>query len=286
MSLTRAHRLTIALLIAASLAHAQDMYLPPPAAGSANGTPQESAPPAWRSSFDGKYYSLTFSSGLHVRPVRSGQMTADLPLKTNKKGKSTMEGQWRSGGRGGLLVIQKLEDGYIGGSMLVPAPGAPPAACNSRKASVFFSIGQPRPVCGVVSINFVRLPNISTSQAADEESSVERLTASYALPSQPYDAGVSPGVPAADGSLVGVWSNETATAVSYMKTRLVLRDDGTYIKTFGARPPTFGGGVVGAPTWGDTHSGTWSVAGPMQVRLSGDAKHTPYIQNLTELTRQ
>ena len=43
-----------------------------------------------------------------------------------------------------------------------------------------------------------------------------------------------------DNSLVGTWSNETATAVNYTKTRLVLRADGTYTKTFGARPPRHG----------------------------------------------
>jgi hypothetical protein len=92
--------------------------------------------------------------------------------------------------------------------------------------------------------------------------------------------------PSSDNSLVGTWSNETATAVSYTKTRLVLRADGTYTKTFGARPPGMGGGVVGAPTWGDTHSGTWTVVGSMKVRLSGDGKHDPYIQDLNLLTKQ
>lgn len=85
--------------------------------------------------------------------------------------------------------------------------------------------------------------------------------------------------------LVGVWSNETATAVNYVKTRLVLRPDGTYTKTFGARPPTMGGGVVGAPTWGDTHSGTWTQTGPMRVTLSGDDRHSAYEQDLTRLQR-
>lgn len=84
---------------------------------------------------------------------------------------------------------------------------------------------------------------------------------------------------------VGVWSGETATAVMYVKTRLVLRADGTYTKTFGARPPTMGGGEVGAPTWGDTHSGTWTPAGGMMIRLSGDEKHDPYMQDLSKLQK-
>jgi hypothetical protein len=278
--------ITLALLIAAARALAQDLYLPPPTAGIANGTVQESAVPAWRCSFDGKYYVLTYSNGLRIRPIRSGQMTANIPLKTDKKGRSTLEGQWRSGSGSGLLVIQQMEDGYIRGSMLVPAQGAGLPACNSRKEAVFFSIGRPRPVCNAVSIGWTRVPNLSAVQAANEESATELLTASYATQSQSSEQGGSSGVTASDGSLAGTWSNESATAVSYVETRLVLRPDGTYTKTFGARPPGMGGGVVGAATWGDTHSGTWSVVGPMQVRLSGDGQHTPYIQNLSQLTRE
>jgi hypothetical protein len=145
-------------------------------------------------------------------------------------------------------VVQQLEPDFIGGSMLVPVPGAPVAACNSRKASVIYSIGQPRPVCNVVTVTWNRTRNVSTEQAANQESAADLLAAYNAAQAQPQSSAgaVDPSV---DSSLLGVWSNESATAVSYMKTRLVLRADGTYTKTFGARPPTMGGGVVGAPTW-------------------------------------
>jgi hypothetical protein len=177
-----------------------------------------------------------------------------------------------------------MDRGNVGGQMLVPTAGAPISACNSRKKAVFFSIGQPQPICNVVRVSWNLQPNVSAIQAANEEMQ-EAIQAANSAAAQP--SGLSSIVASSvSGSLVGTWSNESATAVSYAKTRLVLRADGTYTKTFGARPPTMGGGVVGAPTLGDTHSGTWSVVGPSRVLLSGDARHTPYTQDLTSLIKQ
>jgi hypothetical protein len=247
----------------------------------ANGT--TSANQAWRCSLDGKYYAVTFLRGLQIRAIGSGKIVADVPLRTDKKGRSTLEGQWRAGAHTGLMVIQKVEQGYIGGHILVPASGAALSACNSRRAAIFFSIGQPRPICNVVSVTWILQPNVSMAQAANEEMAQDIVTA-YSAPAQLSEP--SGAASLSDRSLVGTWSNESATAVSYVRTRLVLHADGTYTKTFGARPPGMGGGVVGAPTWGDTHSGTWSVAGPLRVLLSGDGQHTAYTQDLSLLTKE
>ena len=235
----------------------------------------------WRCSLDGKYYTVNDSNGLQISAIGSGQITANIPLRTDKKGRSKLEGQWDAGGNSGLIVIQGKDQGSVSGHMLVPIAGAPPAACNSRKAAVIFSIGQPQPVCNVVSIRWNLQAGVTAAQVADEEMGGDNRVVNARLVQTESGGPAS----AVDGSLVGTWSNETATAVSYVKTRLTLRADGTYTKTFGARPPTMGGGVIGAPTWGDTHSGTWSSAGTMQVRLSGDSQHTPYMQDLRLLTR-
>jgi hypothetical protein len=245
---------------------------------------QASGDHVWRCSVDGKYYSVTYSNGLQIRAIGSGQITADIPLRTDKKGHSKLEGRWGAGTYGGLIAIHGMEQGYVGGYMLVPAAGAPPSVCNSRKAWVFFSLGQPQPVCNMVNIRWNLQPNVSATQVANEEM-VHDTQAANTSAAQTFSVSEVANS-SVDGSLVGTWSNESATAVSYVKTRLILRADGTYTKTFGARPPTMGGGVVGAPTWGDTHSGTWSVVGPLQVRLSGDAQHTPYTQDLRLLTKQ
>jgi hypothetical protein len=249
-----------------------------------NVSEQASDDHVWRCSMDGKYYTVTYSNGLQIRPIGSGQITANVPLRTDKKGHSKLEGQWGSGAYSGLIVIQGMEQDYVGGHMLVPTAGAPPSACNSRKASVIFSLGQPQPICNVVSISWNLQPNVSAAQVANEEMlhDIQAANSSAAQTSGVSDVTTS----SVDGSLVGTWSNESVTAVSYAKTRLILRADGTYTKTLGARPPTMGGGVAGAPTLGDTHSGTWSTVGPMQVRLSGDSQHTPYTQDLRSLIKQ
>jgi hypothetical protein len=220
---------------------------------------QTSAPQAWLCSLDGKYYSLTFSNGLRIRAIRSGQIVADIPMKTNKKGQNTLEGQWHAGAYSGLMVIQELDQGHVGGHMLVPASGAAFSACSSRKAAVIFSIGQPQPICNAVSVSWNLQPNVSPAQAANEEIAQDVLKTYSVSAQSPTPSGTA--ASSLDSSLIGTWSNESATAVSYVKTRLILRADGTYTKIFGARPPSMGGGVVGAPTWGDTHSGTWSVVG-------------------------
>lgn len=238
----------------------------------------------WRCSLDQRFYTVTYSNGLHIRAISSGQLTADIPLTTDKKGNSKLEGHWAGGASGGLIVIQGFESGVISGHMLVPTTGTAALACNSRKASIIYSLGQPQPVCTVESVSWNLLSNVSASQAIQEETQ-QLNRASDSSAAQP--SGVSNiAASSVDSSLIGTWSNETSTAVSYTKTHLELRADGTYTKSFGARPPTMGGGVVGAATFGDTHSGTWSVAGPLLVRLSGDSRHSPYMQDLSLLSRQ
>jgi len=244
---------------------------------------EASASGAWRCSLDGKYYSLTSSNGLRITAIRTGQIAADILQKINKKGRVTLEGQWHAGSYSGLMVVQKMEPNYVAAQMLVPATGAPFSACTSRKSAILFSLGQPQPICNAVSVSWNFQPAISAAEVASQEIAQDFLTAN-ATPSQASNSSGGAGS-LMDSSLTGIWTNESATAVSYEKTRLVLRADGTYTKTFGARPPTMGGGVVGAPTWGDTHSGTWSVTGPMRVMLSGDSQHTPYAQDLRLLTK-
>lgn len=259
------------------------------AGGDWNATNNRPSEPAstgkvWRCSFDQKYYTITYSNGMQVRPINSGQLSADVPLTIDKKGRQKLEGHWSSGTSGGLVVIQGMDSGQISGHMLVPINGVAAFACNSRKASIIFSLGQPQPVCTVESVSWTLLPDMSTSQAVQEEMQASSQGAETAVV-QSY-AGDNSAATDVDNSLVGTWSNETATAVSYTSTRLELRADGTYTKSFGARPPGMGGGVVGAPTFGDTHTGTWTVAGPMRVQLSGDGRHSPYLQNLSLLSRR
>jgi len=62
----------------------------------------------WRCSLDQKFYTVTYSNGMHIRPISSGQLTADIPLTTDKKGNSKLEGHWAGGASGALIVIQRF----------------------------------------------------------------------------------------------------------------------------------------------------------------------------------
>jgi hypothetical protein len=248
-------------------------------------TPDQSAgEQVWRFSFDQKFYTINYSAGLHVRPVSAGQLSAEVPLTTDKKGRNKLEGHWVTPASGGLIVVQGLEQNVIRGTMLVPANGNAAFACNSRKAAIFISIGQPQPVCTVESFTWTLVPNMSVEQAIQQEAQELNASASSLAAQSSSSPGV--GATSVDSSYVGTWSNESSSAVSYAKTHLELRADGTYTKTLVARPASMGGGVIGAASLGDTHSGTWSVAGPSRVLLSGDALHKPYTQDLSSFTRQ
>ena len=131
----------------------------------------------WRCSLDGKFYTITESNGVHIRAVNSGQMMAEVPLqldkkgtvKTDRKGNDKLEGQWGSNSYGGLLVIQAMSAERIRGFVLAPTAGMPRSFCTSRKMAAVMSLGQPGPVCAVLSVSWDLQSGISSVEAAAAE---------------------------------------------------------------------------------------------------------------------
>lgn len=78
---------------------------------------QSSDDQVWRCSLDGKFYTVTYWNGVHIRAINSGQMMAEIPpltdkrgrVKTDKNGNNKLEGRWGPTTYGGLIVIQDVE---------------------------------------------------------------------------------------------------------------------------------------------------------------------------------
>jgi hypothetical protein len=260
---TQLSEIALLLIVGVGLASAQNPDIEVDAGTgqqASNNNAGEQASKVWRCSLDQKFYTVTNSNGLHVRAIGSGQLTADIPLTTDKKGHSKMEGHWTAGASGGLIVIQELGSGAIGGHMLVPANGTAAFACNSRKASIIYSLGQPQPICTVESVRWIFLSNVSSAQAIQEETQ-ELSQASYSSASS---AAQPSSLSNSDQQLVGTWFKEVFDGYARYTTTLDLRGNGTYTKAL----------------IGSNHSGTWTSSGKI-VHLSGNGNYPPTDENLS-----
>jgi hypothetical protein len=209
---------------------------------------------AWRCSRDGKAYRVEISDTfLRIRPIRLGTIAADIPIRRDKKGRTTIEGQFQSGLDRGLLVVQQLSDGYIAGHMLVPVSEANAASCTSRKSAILGSLGG-QIVCTALAVSWDRLNDLSIGQAAADES----LQAAYP-PSTP----TAPSRVSVPINIVGEWKREIFEGGTSRRLWLTLNANGTYEKTMSARAV----GVGQLPA--TTQTGTWTANGTV-VHLSAD----------------
>lgn len=86
--------------------------------------------------------------------------------------------------------------------------------------------------------------------------------------------------------LVGLWVQESSSAVTYSRIDLLLRADGSYTKRLLTRTPMMTGGQLGSgPSIGGTHSGTWTAYGTI-VHLSGDGNWPAYQHDLRLFTKR
>jgi hypothetical protein len=220
----------------------------------------------WRCSLDGKFYTVTNSNGVHISAINSGLMTAEVApltdkkgsIKTDKKGNNKLEGRWGSTTYGGLIVIQGVASDRIRGFLLAPTPGIPASSCNSRTAAAILSIGQPGPICNVLTVSWDLQPGVSADQAAAAETipDVQQGNIPIAQPSSFNNN--------SDQQLVGTWFKEVFDGHARYTTTLALRSDGTYTKSL----------------IGTNHSGTWTSSGKF-VHLSGDGNYPPANEDLS-----
>ena len=260
-----------ALLLGASLAVRVALLLIATVFATSSGGAQDlsnlsSGNQVWRCSFDGKFYEITNWNGVHIRAINSGQVVAEVNaltdkkgrIKTDKKGNSKLEGRWGSTTYGGLIVIQNVEPSTIRGFLLEPAPGIQASMCNSRKAAIMLSIGQPAAICNVLNVSWDLQPGVSAEQASAAEAIQDSgpRNISFAQRSSSNNN--------ADQRLVGTWFKEVFDGNARYTTTLVLRGDGTYSKS-----------LIGV-----AHSGTWTSSGT-SVHLSGDGHYPPADEKLS-----
>jgi hypothetical protein len=232
----------------------------------------------WRCSLDNKTYRIQVTDGfVRILPVRTGVLHANLPVKTDKKGREIVMGQWQSSQRTGFLSITEIDDQRVAGHMLIPRAGTAPDGCATRTLAVLTVMANAnngRSGCDNVAVSWNLDNNLTLAEAAAEEAPVEARPPAAITVSE--FGQTQTGNPS-----VGVWVYEDAGSVHYTHIELTLRSDGTYTKTLQARTPGWGGGgVVGAAGLGGTHSGTWTANGSV-VHLSGDGNWPPYDHNLT-----
>jgi hypothetical protein len=220
----------------------------------------------WRCSLDGKFYTVTNWNGVHIRAINSGLIAAEVSpltdkkgrIKTDKKGNNKLEGRWGSTTYGGLIVIQGVEPDKVRGFLFAPTPGIPASSCNSRTAAAILSIGQPGPICNVLTVSWDLQPGVSADQATAAEtiSDVPQGNIPFAQPSRSNNN--------SDEQLVGTWFKEVFDGYARYTTTLTLRSDGTYTKSL----------------IGTNHSGTWTSSGKF-VHLSGDGNYPPTNEDLS-----
>jgi len=169
-----------------------------------------------------------------------------------------------------------VNDERIGGYILVPQPGFDPNSCISRTVAVLATLGatnQRRAPCLRVQVSWDRLHRETLESAVAEERATQMAQTYSTAPLQAAEA-------TGQGWLIGTWVSEDAGSVHYTHIEISLRADGTYTKTLQARTPGWGGGgIVGAPSLGGTHSGRWTANG-MIVHLSGDGNWPASDYNL------
>jgi protein required for attachment to host cells len=91
--------------------------------------------PRWRFSQDGQIYRIDITESYFTISPVTGNLSAQIPIKVNKKGQQQIMGQWQANGYAGFISIKQISDQQITASMMIPQTQG--ASCISRTASFF-----------------------------------------------------------------------------------------------------------------------------------------------------
>lgn len=249
---------------------------------------QAAEEPVWRNIQTGHFYRIDIStSSVRIIPLLFAKLSADVPIKVDRKGRSHIMGKWQKGPWHGFILIKTLSDDSVSGYAYVPQNAASAESCNSRTGAILANMAGASTNqlnCARIELSWARQPNMTVEQAmVAEQTRAAMEMAARQQPSTGSNAGESD--VSQSNPLVGVWVSEVSSAVYYKRIELTLLADGTYSKTLQARTSGYGGaGTVGAPSLGGTHSGRWSANG-MMVHLSGNGNWPPADHNLAEFQR-
>ena len=237
----------------------------------------------WRCSADGREYRIEEVGGLlQIGGIRLGRIEANLPMKQNKSGKTSIMGQWQAGPYRGFIEITGMNSDQISAFMLVPQNGAAPNACLTRTLAVLTNMSTSNgglPGCGRLDVTWVR-QNMSVEGALNSETVAEMQQPQQQVqaPQRFQQAGEM------NSGLIGTWVYEDAGSVHYTRIEITLRPDGTYAKTLQARTPGWGGGGSGIGGLGGTQQGRWTATETV-VHLSGDGNWPQSSYDLSSFKR-
>jgi hypothetical protein len=193
----------------------------------------------WRFSVDNKGYTIqTVGGHLIIKGVRSGAVSADLPIKMQKKGREIVMGQWQNGPKEGFILVKEITAERVSAFVFVPLDPLQPKVCRTRTSAFLANVAaanQHMTVCGSMVVNWIRDQDLTAEQAVEQEVKLEQEQ-TYQSVSRASDDATTPIVRSSStrcstAALAGEWRGNAVTDspfVTSLDFAYNLSADGTY----------------------------------------------------------